>query len=111
MMAGGEGLSGHTSPLAGEAWSVLWLAEPGHRRHNGSASPLRWAGVIRSALYSLLHMTAGALRADPSTALPVQVLLVALRPVFSAVTMATDAFNFSPMPFGPHEPVSRNNHG
>jgi hypothetical protein len=56
-------------------------------------------------------MTAGALRADPSTALPVQVLLVALRPVFSAVTMATDAFNFSPMPFGPHEPVSRNNHG
>jgi hypothetical protein len=53
----------------------------------------------------------GGVRAEPSTSLPVQVL-IALRPVSSVVTNeATDAFNFLPMPFGACEPVTRNNHG
>jgi hypothetical protein len=45
--------------LAGEA-HLTWQAEPGHRRHNGSTSPFRWAGVSRSALCLLLQLTAGA---------------------------------------------------
>jgi hypothetical protein len=45
--------------LAGKVCST-WLAEPGRRRHSGLTSSVRWAGVSRSALRSLLHLTAGA---------------------------------------------------
>jgi hypothetical protein len=80
VVADGEGWSGHTSPLRGEA-HLTWQAEPGHRRHNGSTSPFRWVGVSRSALCLLLQLTAGASQPIHQPACPVQALF-ALRPAW-----------------------------
>jgi hypothetical protein len=46
-------------------------AEPGHRVHSGSASPLRRAGVSLSALCSLLRSGGGDIAAEPLATHPV----------------------------------------
>jgi hypothetical protein len=97
-MAGGEGRSGHTSPLAGEAvlhgWRSRAIADKTDQR-----VPCGRPGSSGRP-YARCFNDGGGMLADPSTSRPVQVL-IALRPASSAVAdQANNAFNLSPMPFG-----------
>jgi hypothetical protein len=59
-MAGGEGLSGAHFALDGRG-AVLWLAEPGHRRHNGRDWDAGQAGFLKMVAH---NAPAGGIRTD-----------------------------------------------
>ena len=80
MAGGGPEGGAHFAPLGAKRpcrHVAVW--SHGAQTHRIDELQFRWAGVSRSALRSLLRLTAGAFAADSIAARPVQVL-VALRP-------------------------------